>query len=283
MTARTAAIANVEMAAAWNGPEGDDWARDWEHYDLGVAAHHARLMAEVGEVGETASALEVGCGNGQVTRELAATGARAVGVDLSAPMLARARELAAGLPTASFVQGDAQVHPFPEASFDVVVSRFGTMFFADRVEAFRNLLRATRPGGRLVTVTWQPLVDNPWLQAVRGALALGRDLPVPPPGAPGPFAQSDPDLVRAELEQAGWADVRLEDVRAPMWFGRDADDAYGFMGASGPVRGMLEGLEPERQEEGRRALRAAYEAAATPDGVLLGSAVWLTTARRPVV
>jgi SAM-dependent methyltransferase len=273
-----AGTTNAEMSQAWNGREGQDWARDWEHYDLAVRAYHERLL-ELAD--EARHVLDVGCGNGEVARDLARRGAQVLGVDLSAPMLDRARQLAAHLSGVTFLQADAEVHPFPGGAFDLVVSRFGAMFFADREAALRNLLRATRPGGRLLLLAWQPLAVNPWLQMIRSSLALGRDLPAPPSGAPGPFGLADRDGVLAVLQQAGYDEVRVEDLRLPMWMGSDVDDAFGFLGASGPVRGLLEGLAPVEQEEGRTALRAALAAAATGEGVRLPSAAWLIRARRP--
>jgi SAM-dependent methyltransferase len=272
-----ATIANVEMAEAWNGPEGDDWAREWEHYDRGVRDYHLRLL-EAAAVSAGERVLDLGCGIGQVSRDLAAQGADAVGIDLSRPMLAKARELAQG--DVDFVEGDAQVHPFPAGSFDVVVSRFGCMFFADRVAAFTNVARATRPGGRLALLVWQPVDRQEWLREVRGALALGRELPAPPLGAPGPFGMADPDAARAELAAAGWADVAVTPVQEDFWAGADPDDAMAFIGASGVVRGLLESLSPAEQERGRAALRDSFTRHAGPDGVLYGSACWLYTATR---
>jgi len=273
----TATIANVQMAEAWNGPEGDDWARDWERYDRGVRDYHLRLL-EAAAVRPGDRVLDLGCGNGQVARDLAARGASAVGIDLSRPMLAKARELAAG--AAEFVEGDAQVHPFAEGSFDVVTSRFGCMFFADRVAAFTNIARATRPGGRLALLVWQGLDRNEWLQQVRGSLALGRDLPAPPVGAPGPFGMADPDVTGEELRAAGWGDVSATAVEEAFWAGADVDDAMGFIGASGVVRGLLESLSPEEQETGRQQLRESFERHAGPGGVLYGSACWLYSGTR---
>jgi SAM-dependent methyltransferase len=271
-----ATIANVEMADAWNGPEGDDWAREWEHYDRGVRAYHRRLV-EAAAVRPGERVLDLGCGIGQVARDLAAKGASCVGIDLSRPMLAKARELG---PVVDFVEGDAQVHPFPAASFDLVVSRFGCMFFADRVAAFANAAGATRPGGRLALLVWQPLDRQEWLREVRGALALGRDLPAPPPGAPGPFGMADPEAARAELTAAGWADVDATPLEEEFWAGDDVDDAMSFIGSSGVVRGLLESLPPHEQEQGREALRASFASHAGPDGVLYGSACWLYTGTR---
>ena len=270
------AVANTEMAKAWSGPEGEDWARDWQRYDRGVARYHAELMAAAGTPGDV---LDVGCGNGQVARELAASGSRVVGIDLSVQMLARARQLA---PDVTFVLGDAQVHPFPESSFDLVVSRLGAMFFGDRDAAFSHLAAVTRPGGRLLLLAWQPLADNRWMQVVRSSFAAGRDLPVPPPTAPSPFGLSDPSDVRALLTRSGWTDIGLTDLRFPMWFGADADDAAAFLGASGAVRGLCEGLTVAQQEEGRALLREGLAAYAGAAGVEVPSATWLIAATRPV-
>ena len=267
-----ATIANVEMAQAWNGAEGDDWAREWVRYDAAAAPYHRRLLqAAAVQPGERV--LDVGCGNGQVARELAAAGAKATGIDLSRQMLAKARELAGG--AAEFVEGDAQVHPFADGAFDVVVSRFGAMFFSDRAAAFRNLARATAPGGRIVLVAWAALAEQEWLQQVRGALALGRELPAPPPGAPSPFGLADADAATAVLRDAGYGDATATRLIEDFVAGADAADAYAFMGGSGVVRGLLEGLPPDVQEQGRANLRKAFEAHDTGHGVLFGSAVWM--------
>jgi ubiquinone/menaquinone biosynthesis C-methylase UbiE len=142
-------IANVDMAAAWDGDEGTDWARDWEHYDLGVRSHHARLM-DAAAISRAERVLDVGCGNGQTTRDAARSAAEgsALGVDLSSGMIARAREIARHekLTNVTFDVADAQVHPFEPAGYDVAMSRFGAMFFGDPVAAFTNIAQALRPG-----------------------------------------------------------------------------------------------------------------------------------------
>jgi SAM-dependent methyltransferase len=275
-----ATIVNVEMAEAWNA-EGRDWARDWERYDRAIRNHHQRLL-EVASVQPGERVLDVGCGNGEVARDLARRGAQVVGIDLSRPMLDRARLLAKDLPGAEFVEGDAQVHPFAPESFDKVVSRYGAMFFADRRGAFTNLARATRPGGGLALLAWQELAENEWLQEIRQALALGRDLPTPPAGLPGPFGLADAEGTCADLRAAGYGDVAAQEVRAAFVLGSDAEDAYGFMGSIGVVQGLLEGLSEADGQRGRAQLKDALVRHESDAGVMLGSASWLFTGTREV-
>jgi SAM-dependent methyltransferase len=228
--------------------------------------------------------LDVGCGCGESTRDAAraARDGRALGVDLSARMLDRAQERAAaeGLTNVEFVQADAQVHPFPGEAFDLAMSRFGAMFFGDPVAAYTNIARALRPQGRLALLVWQSLAENEWLQVLRAALAAGRDLPVPPTGAPGPFGLADPDTDRRILGAAGFADVAFEDVREPVWIGRDAADAFAFAREIGMARALVRDLDGATVARALGALADALASHETPDGVLLDSAAWLVTARR---
>lgn len=276
-------IANTEMAAAWDGAEGAEWARDWERYDRAVAGHHARLMAAAA-IGPADRVLDVGCGNGETSRAAArlAGAGSVLGVDLSSSMLERARALAGaeGLTNVAFEHADAQVHPFTPGAFDVVVSRFGTMFFADPLAAFTNLARATRPGGRVVMVAWQSLAANEWLREIRAALAAGRSLPTPPTGLPGPFAQADPDQVRSVLSGAGFDDIALQPTEEPFWIGSGTDDAFAFMSTGGMARGMLQDLDEPARRRALDTLRATLDRYAGAGGVVLGSAAWLISARR---
>src|SRR3954468_2691442 len=172
-------VANADQLAAWDGDEGEHWSTHAERYDASVSAASQRL-AEVAAIADGEVVLDLGCGCGATTRDAARAAGRgaAVGIDLSSRMLERAHERAAGegLGNVTFVHGDAQVHEFAPEAFDVVISRFGAMFFADPVAAFANVARATRPGGRAALVAWQALAANEWLTEVRGALALGREL-----------------------------------------------------------------------------------------------------------
>jgi SAM-dependent methyltransferase len=275
--------ANLDAYRAWDGADGAFWAEHEDHFDRAVARYDEAFLAAAA-IEVTDRVLDIGCGTGHTTREAARRAARgsALGVDLSSQMIELARRRAAeqGVANASFLQADAQVHPFDPGASDVAISRTGAMFFGDPVAAFANIATALLPGGRLALLTWQPLPLNHWILEFSRALAAGREMPVPPPGAPGPFSLSDPDRVRAILTSAGFRDVGFDDVREPMWFGTDADDAYAFVRSQGFAEGMLQGLDEEQRAGALAALRASIEAHETGDGVVYPSAAWVVTARR---
>lgn len=280
MTSTTVDRSNVDQARAWDGDEGAYWAERAAAFDRSVAGYDPALFAAAA-IRPGDEVLDVGCGTGTVTREAArlARPGRVTGIDLSGRMIEVARAAAArdGLDTVSFVQGDAQVHPFPDGSFDLVVSRTGAMFFGDPPAAFGTLRRALRPGGRLALLVWQAAERNEWIGAVSTALT-GRPLS-PPPGAPGPFSLGDPDHVRSLLTGAGFAGVAVTGVEDVMHFGPDADSAYGFL--TGLLGWMVGDLDGERRRAALAALRRDIEAHVTPDGVRYGSAAWIVTAHRP--
>ena len=272
---------NADQLQAWDGDEGAYWAEHPEYFDRSVAAYHERLLAAATIAGSD-RVLDIGCGTGQTTRDAAraAAGGSAVGVDLSARMLEVARRQAAheAVPNVFFEQVDAQVHPFPPESFDVAISRTGTMFFGDLTAAFTNISHALVRGGRLVLVAWQPLAANEWIREISSALAAGRDLPAPPPDAPGPFSLSDPDRVRGILTAAGFTGVELDGTDAGMWFGAERRTPTGSCSGSwaGCFRASMKpaALEPM---DGLRTTMAAHQ---TGDGVVFGSAAWTITATR---
>src|SRR5262249_10746266 len=154
-----------------------------------LVPHTAALLASA-DPRAADRVLDVGCGTGATTRACAhrATDGDVVGVDLSSAMLRRAREraVAEDLHNVTFEQGDAPVHAFAQERFDLVVSRFGVMFFGDPVAAFANLHRATVPGGRFAAVVWRSVEHNDWVALPRAALALGREVPPVASDVPGP-------------------------------------------------------------------------------------------------
>jgi SAM-dependent methyltransferase len=267
-------VVNTDQAEAWNGYEGEHWAGHHDRYDAVNNGFDGALL-EAAAIGPRDHVLDLGCGNGYVTR-LAARRAplgRVLGVDLSAPMLARARSLTEqeGVPNVAFERGDAQVHPFPDAAFDAAISRFGIMFFADPVAAFGNVRRALRDGGRLAFLSMAPLAGTD-LAAVFAAIA---PRPAAVTGHSGPMSLSDPDRVHEILEAAGFRDVSCRTVHADQVWGRDAADAAEFLAGWGPVRHNLGDGD---------GIRAAITDAMRPferDGaVRLRGTAWLVRARR---
>ena len=183
-----------------------------------------------------------------------------------------------GVDNVTFERADAQVHPFEAGAFDVAISRFGAMFFSDPVAAFANIGRALRPGGRVALMTWQPLAGNEWVTALRSAVAMGRTLPEPPAGMPGPFGLADPDRTRVILHEAGYLDIDFATIREPFHVGADTEDAFSFVRGIPVVQGLLEDLDDATTARAFEQLRTTLAAHETSDGVQLDSAAWLVSA-----
>jgi SAM-dependent methyltransferase len=270
-------IVNTEQAKAWNGYEGTHWAAHHDRWNAVVGGVNDELFAAAA-IGEDDRVLDVGCGTGQTTRLAARTASRghALGVDLSEPMLARARAAAAeeDIANVRFEQGDAQVHPFPAGGFDVAVSRGGVMFFADPVAAFANVGRALRPGGRLAFACLREMTHNDWF-TVPMTVLLGHE-PVPStaaPYAPGMFSLADPGRITDVLTAAGFHDVQTVSVDTSMVYG---EDAAAFILGSGPVRFTLREADQATAERLTAALRPYEESGV----VRMRGAWWVVTASR---
>lgn len=276
-------VINTEQAQAWNGYEGEHWARNQDRWDAVNAGFNTPLL-DAASVGETDRVLDIGCGAGQTTRLAArrAGGGHALGLDLSAPMLARARQAARreGPDNVSFTQGDAQVHPFAPGTYDVAISRYGVLFFADPVAGFGNVARALRPGGRAAFVCGAYPEDNEWLQAFA---ALGDLLPIGgfgAPGGPGMFSLADVGRTCEVLSAAGFEDVAAERVEAYGTWGRDAADAAAFLLDSGPGRHLMGQVAPEVRDRARERLTEILRPHEADGALRLRSAALLVTAVR---
>ncbi|MGW0712097.1 class I SAM-dependent methyltransferase [Streptomyces sp. NPDC002643] len=213
-------IANRQQAKAWNDWEGILWAERPERYNGMMGAFNAPLFAAAGIKAQD-RVLDVGCGTGQTTRLAAqrAYDGNVVGIDLSGPMLERARRDAAteGLDNVTFEQGDAQVHPFPDRGFDVLISRGGVMFFADHVAAFTHLRHALVPAGRLAFLGPQPA--GPDSAYARATAALSPFLREASPASRGMGSLLDPARIRQVLAAGGFTDIEVAPFEAPMTFG----------------------------------------------------------------
>lgn len=202
-------IANSEQGAQWNGAQGESWLANEAMLEPMMGETDV-ILAEAARAAPGEAVLDIGCGTGGGSIAYArrtGPGGRVLGVDISAPLLARAEERRreAGLANLAFLLADAQIEPM-EGPFDLMVSRFGVMFFEDPVAAFRNIARAIRPGGRICFVSWTGPDQNPWFAVPKAAAeaVLGSGPPADP-NAPGPMAFGDIDRVLGILGAAGLA------------------------------------------------------------------------------
>ncbi len=281
---------NQQQIKDWNGAIGERWTTNQDSLDrLLQTFADAALAAARLQPGERV--LDIGCGCGATTLAAAtqvAPGGLALGVDISAIMLDRARQRAAASGSAArFVEADASVTIPEGAPFDALISRFGVMFFADPTAAFANLLEALKPGGRLAFVCWRPAVENIWmtlaLDAARPALP-----PLAPsvPDAPGPFAFARRERIASILDQAGFTAIEIAPLDTMITLaeaGTPAEAAAVAVTRSvqlGPLAAALR-EQPEHIRKAALALvQAKLETVATPAGIALPAATWIVTARR---
>lgn len=271
-------MSNQSEISNWNGPVGERWVLLQDALDARLQVY-GRDVLESARLREGMRVLDVGCGCGGLSLEAArAVGApgQVVGLDVSRPMLTRARERAKELPNVELVEHDAATFA-PSAPFDVVVSRFGVMFFHDPRATFANLRGATKPGGRLAFVCWQSLAKNPCFAVPLSAVL--RVVPPPPaalPGAPGPFAFAEPERTRDILMSAGWSAVVLTPAVHPMKLGDTLEEAVSFASRMGPAAGALRDVDDETKARAIEMLRQTL-APLAPHFALDGE-VWLVTA-----
>jgi len=276
---------NAEQIAYWNGEAGRSWTDQQERLDaMMMHIADAGLNAAAPAPGELA--LDIGCGTGGTALMLAdrvGWAGRVVGIDVSSPMLARARARAAEHPLANrirFIEADAAEVPLTPGSAELLFSRFGVMFFEDAVSAFANLRRGLARHGRLVFVAWRALEENPWAHVpLKAGLAHVPGAMLPAPGAPGTFAFADPARVRAILDGAGFTDVALEPydteiVLAPTP-AEAARNATTFSALGRLLRGQPEHVRLKVESE----LVPVFRDYASPAGIRLPAGCWIVTAR----
>jgi ubiquinone/menaquinone biosynthesis C-methylase UbiE len=276
--------ANADQIAYWNGAAGRHWTERQSVQDVVLAPVTEQLLARI-DAEPAQRILDIGCGCGALAIALAervGPSGQVRGIDISAPMLDRARQLTPADLSADYVLADATAYPFEPASFDLLVSRFGVMFFADPVLSFRNLRRALRPDGRMVFACWREPRENSWMMAP--LMAVYRHVPKLPqlgPEDPGPFAFADEARVKRILTEAGFAEVALE--ACPLTFdiaaGRGLEAAVQGALEIGPASRALEGHPPEVVAAAVQSIREALSPLARGQSVLLPGAIWIVTAR----
>ena len=272
---------NDAQSALWNGSSGCAWVEEQAILDhvnrpfekLLVTAVSGRMPGRV---------LDVGCGTGGTTlaiqRVLGARG-RCVGVDISEPMIAgaRARAEREGI-AAQFILADAQVHAFEPASFDMIVSRFGVMFFDDPVGAFANLRRASKEDAALCVIAWRGAAENPFMTtAERAAAPLLPEIPPREPNAPGQFAFADRRRVERILEASGWTEIHLEPVDVTCTL--PERDMSTYFTRFGPLGRVLAGVDAQTRARVSAVVRPAFDAYVHGDEVRFDAACWMIGAR----
>lgn len=268
----------VDQHALWNGPGGQIWVAQQAILD-GLFQPMADLL--VAELPDTVTQLlDIGCGTGASLLAAAAArpAAHCTGLDISAPMLALARQRAgaAGL-DADFIVADAQQHPLPSAHFDWIQSRLGVMFFEDTGAAFANLHHAATPGAGLRFIAWRSADENPFMTTAERAIGDELELPPRAPGAPGQFAFADGKRVQRLLQAAGWKDVEVVAVDLPCSIARDELPTY--VGQLGPLGLALRNLPEDRATSLRNKAMAAFSPFIEGDRVRVDAACWLVRAR----
>lgn len=241
---------NTSQIEYWNGPAGQKWVRDADRMDVMLAPFVDAIIASV-MPSPGQSVIDIGCGAGALSLNLAssAVNVTVTGVDVSTALieLARQRSVAVGAGI-EFVVADAAIWKSPEPA-DLVISRFGVMFFADPVAAFSNIRASVKPKGKLRFACWRPLPENPWaLVPLQAAMHLLKTPPAPPPpGTPGPFAFGDSDYVRRVLMESGWSNISVTPWDGELALpGASAEESADFMLEMGPLSRAIaeQGIDP---------------------------------------
>jgi SAM-dependent methyltransferase len=265
----------------WNGEGAHRWLAHMDQTEQLLEPLTASLYAAAAVVAGDA-VLDVGCGGGATTRQLATLAGpagRVTGVDVSEPILVVARERSRHLPNVAFISADAATAPAPSRRFDVLASRFGVMFFGDTVGAFANLRQWLVPGGRVAFLCWQALDRNPWMAVpASAAFKVVQPPPPPAPGTPGPFALADAGRTMGMLRDAGYQRPRATPVAADMRW-PDLATALDYVMEMGVVGRALQD-QPEHLRHSARAAVADVLSTCTDagGGVVLGCTAWLVTA-----
>jgi ubiquinone/menaquinone biosynthesis C-methylase UbiE len=277
---------NAAEIAYWNGPGGERWVSHQRMQDV-LLAEVAEILMERAAARDREAVLDIGCGAGTTSIALArqvAPDGWVLGVDVSAPLLERARQHApAGLPL-EFALGDATAYPFTPGLADLLFSRFGVMFFAEPARSFANMRRGLRAGARMVFACWREPRANPWLMLpLQAAYRHVPRLPEVGPEDPGPFSFASEARVRGILERAGFGAITLEpvDLSFDLAEGHGLDRAVELSIGMGPASRALDGQPAGLRVAAAESIRAALAPYQHDNRVPLGGAIWIVTALNP--
>jgi SAM-dependent methyltransferase len=275
---------NADQIAYWNGPAGRRWTDRQSVQDI-LLAPVSQILLDRAQARAGERVLDVGCGCGATAiafAERVAPSGFTLGIDISEPMLTRARERAPRNLPVDFVLADATVHPFDPEDFDLLASRFGVMFFAEPALSFANLRRAMRRSGRVTFVCWRDPSENPWM--TMSVQAIYRHVPkLPPtePDDPGPFAFASEERVRRILGEAGYRDISLDrcDLSLDIAIGRGLEGAVDTATQLGPANRALEGHPPEVRAAATDSVRELLAPLVRGQALPLPGSIWVVAAR----
>jgi len=275
-------IANADQIEYWNGPPGEKWVKNQQVMDASLASATTALLG-LAAIRPGERVLDIGCGAGQTSllaADAVGEGGQVLGVDVSRQLLALARHRAEGRANIAFIEADAATYAF-KPDRDLLMSRFGVMFFDDPTSAFANLRKAARPGGRLAFVCWRPMAENEYAaMPFEIAKPLMPALPPADPFAPGPFALSDPDRLRGILADAGFSAIAIARHDGLMPMGKTAEEAGIQATSLGPTARALRRFEPDVSARVLAAVTEAFRAYPKSDGMIhCRIACWLVSAR----
>ncbi|NIR30978.1 MAG: methyltransferase domain-containing protein [Gammaproteobacteria bacterium] len=288
--AETATSSGNEYVDFWNDILVPKFVR-FKHVLVDGLTHHSAKVFPSLQVKEGDRVVDVGCGFGDTAMELArrvGPSGSVLGIDCCDAFLeyGRADAKSASIENVRLVEADVQTYPF-EPEHDFCFSRFGTQFFENPVAALRNMRTALKPGGVMTMIVWRTIDDNPWLGLPKQIVLQY----LPPPGedartcGPGPFSMADPDVVRKQLEIAGYTDIDFERIDAPLLVGRSPEDAVDFqlaLGPAGEVYREAGEVAEKRHDEIADALQAELARHETPEGIVMDSSSWKVSARNPL-
>jgi SAM-dependent methyltransferase len=273
----------VSQREYWNSAAGARWVQQQPVLDELFRAHGEHAL-DSALIKDGASVLDVGCGCGVTTLSVAARvgpSGTVLGVDISAPMLALARQRAAerGLSQVHFELGDVQTHELEASRYDAIVSRFGVMFFENPSIAFARLRRTLRDGGHFAAVCWRAPAENPWITLPIAATSALVTVDAIDMNVPGPFSLAPRERTAALLESAGFGDITVTPLDQTLTLGASSEEAASLVVTMGPVGRAMQSVSDDVRKHAVESIAASFNAYQSEAGVRLPSAAWLLTAR----